>query len=283
MAKTIDAPAVEEIARSDQLDARRAARERRAEIFKRWGWRLAGYVFFIGLWDIASGTVMSDRLLVPPIAIVNEIGEILDSGELWFHLSSTLTKIAVGFTLAFLLGGVIGLLTQSRWWEAFFKDWVTATMTTPGLVYALVSGIIFGFSPVGPIFAIVLASFSYVTVNVAEGIRALPKDLIDMGTAFRVGGAGRLRHVIVPHLAPYLFTGVRYGFSIAWKVTVLTEVFASNVGIGFTMRVQYQLFSMSGLLAWIAIFFILMLFLEKVVLQFIERRFFRWRQEVSMT
>jgi NitT/TauT family transport system permease protein len=281
MAKTIEAE-VEEAHSTTEDERRSAAGVKRRSTLRRWGWRLAGYVFFIGLWDIASGTVMSDRLLVPPIAIVREIGEIFQSGELWFHVSSTLTKIAIGFTLAFLVGAIIGLVSQYRWWDAFFRDWTTATMTTPGLVYALVSGIIFGFSPIGPIFAIVLASFSYVTVNVAEGMRALPKDLIDMGAAFRVGGAGTLRNVVIPHLAPYLFTGVRYGFSIAWKVTVLTEVFASNVGIGFTMRVQYQLFSMSGLLAWIAIFFILMLFLEKVVLQFIERRFFRWRQEVRL-
>jgi NitT/TauT family transport system permease protein len=225
---------------------------------------------------------MSDRLLVPPIAILHEIQEIFQSGELWFHLSSTLTKIMMGFSLAFLLGTTIGLLTQFRWCDAFFRDWVTATMTTPGLIYALVSGIIFGFSPLGPIFAIVFATFSYVTVNVAEGMRALPQDLIHMADSFRVGGLSRLRHVVIPHLAPYLFTGMRYGFSIAWKVTVLTEVFASNVGIGFSMRVQYQLFSMGGLLAWISVFFILMLFLEKVLLQLIERRFFRWRQEAKL-
>lgn len=281
MAKTIDAP-VEGVRATGLPDGRVASRERRRVTLKRWGWRIAGYAFFLALWDVASGTVMSDRLLVPPIAIAQEIGEIFRSGELWMHLSSTLFKIAIGFSIAFLLGTVIGLLTQYRWWEAFFKDFVTGTMTTPGLVYALVVGIIFGFSPLGPVFAIVFATFSYVTVNVAEGMRALPKDLIDMSRSFRVGDVSRLKHVVVPHLAPYLFTGIRYGFSIAWKVTVLTEVFASNVGIGFIMRVQYQLFSMTGLIAWIAIFFILMLFLEKGVLQFIERRFFRWRQEVKL-
>ena len=281
MAKTIDAP-VEGVRATELPDGRVASRERRRVTLKRWGWRIAGYAFFLTLWDVASGTVMSDRLLVPPIAIAREIVDIFQSGELWMHLSSTLFKIAIGFSIAFFVGAVIGLLTQYRWWEAFFKDFVTGTMTTPGLVYALVVGIIFGFSPLGPVFAIVFATFSYVTVNVAEGMRALPKDLIDMSTSFRIGGMDRLRHVVVPHLAPYLFTGIRYGFSIAWKVTVLTEVFASNVGIGFIMRVQYQLFSMTGLIAWIAIFFILMLFLEKGVLQFIERRFFRWRQEVKV-
>jgi NitT/TauT family transport system permease protein len=282
MAETIEAPRIDGVRPADQGERRLARRDQRLRTLGRWGWRVAGYAFFILVWDLASGTIMSDRLLVPPAEIAREIQDIFLSGELWLHLRSTLTKIAIGFSISFLFGAFVGIVTQSRWWDSFFRDWVTATMTTPGLVYALVSGILFGFSPIGPIFAIVLASFSYVTVNVAEGVRALPKDLIDMSKSFRVTGGRRLRHVVIPHLAPYLFTGVRYGFSIAWKVTVLTEVFASNVGIGFIMRVQYQLFSMSGLLAWIAIFFILMLFLEKGVLQFIENRFFRWRQEVKL-
>lgn len=282
MAKTLTARTGESPSASREVEARQAARAKRMVRWKRWGWRLIGYAFFLALWDIASGTLMSAKLLVPPTGVAREIVEIFQSGDLWMHLSATLQKIAIGFTLAFLLGTVIGLLTQSRWWESFFKDWVTSTMTTPGLVYALVVGVIFGFSPIGPIVAIVMASFSYVTVNVSEGVRALPKDLLDMSKAFRVTELSRLRTVIIPHLAPYLFTGIRYGFSIAWKVTVLTEVFASNVGIGFIMRVEYQLFSMAGLLAWISIFFILMLFLEKVVLQFIERRFFRWREVVSL-
>ncbi|HZA19538.1 MAG TPA: hypothetical protein VE889_01690, partial [Actinomycetota bacterium] len=113
MAKTIDARIDE--TRATEADERRlAARERRKELLRRWFWRFAGYAFIIGLWDIASGTIMSDRLLVPPIAIVREIGEIFQSGELWFHLSSTLTKIAIGFTLAFIVGTIIGLLSQYR-------------------------------------------------------------------------------------------------------------------------------------------------------------------------
>jgi NitT/TauT family transport system permease protein len=85
---------------------------------------------------------------------------------------------------------------------------------------------------------------------------------------------------VIPHLAPYIFNAIRFGFSIAWKVTVLTEVFASNEGIGFEMRVATQVFQLDKFLAWALAFFAFALVLEKVVLQYFERRFFRWRQEV---
>ena len=98
-----------------------------------------------------------------------------------------------------------------------------------------------------------------------------------MAKSFGVGVLKRNRHIVLPHLAPFIFTGVRFGFSIAWKVTVLTEVFSSSSGIGFEMRTATQLFRLPEFLTWILAFYVLALFLEKVVLEAIERRFFGWR------
>ena len=151
----------------------------------------------------------------------------------------------------------------------------------PGLIWALIAAIIFGNRAIGPWIAIILTTFALVTVNVSEGVRSLPKDLLDMGRAFKVSPLDMQRHVVIPHLAPFLFTGLRFGFSIAWKVTVLTEVFSSSEGIGFEMRTSSQLFRVDEFLTWILAFFFFALFLEKVVLQAFERRFFRWRQAVT--
>ncbi len=86
---------------------------------------------------------------------------------------------------------------------------------------------------------------------------------------------------MLPHLAPFIFTGIRFGFSIAWKVTVLTEVFAASKGIGFEMRTATQLFRLDEFLTWILAFYVLALFLDKIVLETIERRFFAWRVELK--
>lgn len=204
-----------------------------------------------------------------------------DPGRFLLSYSATLTRIGVGFGLSFLFGIGLGVATQNRWIAGFFKDAVTISLVSPGLVWALTGLIIWGFAPPGWIFAIFMTTFALVTVNVAEGVRALPKDLLDMSRAFGVAGSRRQREIVIPALAPFIFTALRFGFSIAWKVTVLTEVFSSNAGIGFEMRVASQLFRMDEFFAWALSFFIFALLLEKVVLQHYERRFFRWREEVS--
>ncbi len=253
----------------------------RRDLRTRWIPRFAGYIAFLLFWDWASGGLIRAQLLPGPLTILEEMWGIVASGELWNHFGSTLRKIGIGWVIAFALGAAIGISMRHPWWDGFFRDWVVTTMSTPGLVFALIAAMIFGFSPVGPIVAIVVTSFAFFTVNIAEGVKALPKDLFDMARAFDVDSRRRLRHVVVPFLAPYIFAAMRYGFSISWKIATLTELFGASRGIGFMMRREYQLFNMSGLLAWIFFFFAFALLLEKVVLQRGIDHFFRWRQTAA--
>jgi NitT/TauT family transport system permease protein len=263
---------------SEEERLRKAKRKERAGIAAS---RIGGYVFFLGLWEFASGRLMDENLLPGPIAVFQTFGDLWASGKVPGAFADTLTRIGIGFTLAFFVGTAVGILMQNRWLNGFFRDAVTVGVTTPGLIWALITAIIFGNRPYGPIIAIVLTTFALISVNVAEGIKSLPKDLIDMAKSFGVGVVRRNRQIVIPHLAPFIFTGVRFGFSIAWKVTVLTEVFSSSSGIGFEMRTASQLFRLPEFLTWILAFYVFALFLEKVVLEVIERRFFAWRATVS--
>jgi NitT/TauT family transport system permease protein len=253
----------------------------RKDLLTIWIPRIAGYVTFLVVWQAASGTLLPAYLLPSPIDIIEKMIEITQSGLLAFHFGSTLRKIAIGFGITYVLGVIIGILMARPWFDAFFRGYVMATLTTPGLVFALVAAMIFGFRPLGPIVAIVVTSLPFVVVNVAEGAKALPKELIDMSRAFDMPGARRTRHIVIPFLAPFLFTALRYGFSIAWKIATLTEVFGSSSGIGFMMRREFQSFSMTGMLSWIFFFFVFALFLE-ILLQRGMNRFFRWRTEAAI-
>lgn len=241
-------------------------------------WRLAGYVLFVGAWALLSEFVFEPYVLPSPVAIVREMWAILWSGDFWTNLWSTTKQLAIGFTLAFLIGTTIGIaMGRSRYWDGFFHDYVMLTLTTPGLVFALICVMIFGLAPIGPVVAIVLTSFPHITVNVVEGVRAIPRDLLDMATAYGADRPTRVRHVILPAVAPYLFTAVRYGFAIAWKITALTELFGGADGVGIQIRVEFQFFNTAGVLAWAFFLVGLALITERVVLQRLEERFFRWR------
>lgn len=279
----MSAPAATERTVAPGTPARTQAQaRRRAERRDRLIWRLAGYVVFFAVWQFTSMFLVEDFIVPPPADIAQTMWDIITSGSLLENFGETLKNIAIGFAIAFVLGTLIAIaMGRSRWWDAFMGDWVTLTFTTPGLVFALTCAMIFGLSGLGPIAAVVVTSVSYVAVNVTEGVKAAPADLNDMARAFGVPRLRALRHILLPHLAPYFFTAARYGFSVSWKIATLMEVIVGTKGIGFMMRREFQSFSMAGFLAWVLLFFAFALFLERVVLQRQMSRFYRWRPEVS--
>ncbi|HEX5936219.1 MAG TPA: ABC transporter permease [Actinomycetota bacterium] len=240
-------------------------------------WRIAGYVLFIGAWALVS-SLTEPYILPSPLEVLREMGEVVRRDDFWINVSATLRHLAIGFTIAFVLGTTIGIaMGRSAYWDAFFRDYVMLTLTTPGLVFALICVMIFGLLGIGPIVAIVLTSFPHITVNVVEGVRAIPRDLMDMASAYGVDRRTRIRHIVLPAIAPFLFTAIRYGFAIAWKITALTELFGQTDGVGIQIRVEFLFFDIAGVLAWAFFLVGFALVMERFVLQRLERRFFRWR------
>ena len=243
-------------------------------------WRIAGYVLLIGGWQLLSTYVFEPYILPAPTAIVEEMVETVQREDFWSNFLATLEHLFIGFAIALALGTAIGILMgRSRYFHAFFSDYVMLTLTTPGLVFALICVMIFGLSTAAPIVAIVLTSMPHITVNVVEGVKAIPRDLLDMAKSYGVDGGARVRHIILPAIAPFLFTAVRFGFAIAWKITALTELFGGREGVGIQIRVKFELFNIAGVLAWSFFLIGFALIMERLVLQLLERRFFRWRAQ----
>lgn len=247
-----------------------------------WVERVSSLLFFLAIWQGISTFFLEDFILPPPLEVGREIVSIVETGELWEHALFSYQRLFIAFALTLVMGSAIGLaMGMSRWLDGFFRDASVIMFTTPSLIFVLVAGLIFGISYVGPIVAIVVASFSYVSFNLWEGVRSVPKDLMDMGQVYKMRRVARIRHIVMPAVAPYGFQGARFGFAMTWKVALLAEVFGGNSGLGYKMGVAYQSFDVTSLLAWVLSFVLSALFFERLLLQQLENRSLRWRPDVG--
>jgi NitT/TauT family transport system permease protein len=251
-------------------------------------WRQAGAVVlgwavFFGIWELCSKVLFNPFRLPPPDAVAEAMWTIITSGDVVAQFQASLGKIFLGFALAVVLGIPIGfLMGRTRYWKAFFHDPVVVAGSVPGITYAVLALVIFGIGLEGPILAVALISMPFIALNVAAGLEGIDSNLITMSRAFCRPRADIVRHVLIPTITPFVFAGVRLSFALAWKVEALTEVFGSSNGIGFMIRRSYQQYSVVDVLAWMSLFVIFMLLLERLVLLRLERHLFRWRpQEAS--
>jgi NitT/TauT family transport system permease protein len=235
---------------------------------------------FLLLWSLLSEFVVRGILLPSPLEIGEEMWEIVRSGEFIEQFATTITRLAYGFGLALVIGFPVGyLMGTSRYWRAFFHDMVMVAGSIPGITYAVMALVVLGISVLGPVLSVAFVSMPYVAINVAEGLDSVDQRLVQMSAAYGRGRSAVARHVLVPSVTPFAFAGVRLSFAFSWKVEQLTEVFGSSSGVGFQIRKQFEDFSIPGMLAWVLLFIIFMVLVERFGLVRLERRLFRWRLE----
>lgn len=243
--------------------------------------RWLAIIAILVIWQLVAMR-MNTRVVPPPMKVAQTIWRVIVTGAFTKNLASSMLRITVGFTCSMLFGIAVGVLMGSRRaWHDFFNDLLVIGLALPGLIYALMSVMFFGVSLLAPILAIVGASYPFVAANVREGVKAIDKELLDMCRAYKIDRWKVVRQVILPSLLPFILTGFRLGFSIAWKVTTLVELFGAVDGVGYQIRASFDAFSVQGIVAWALLFGGVMLTIEYGLLVPAERYFARWRPRLE--
>lgn len=205
---------------------------------------------------------------------------VIIGGTAWYHVSLTLIRLGFGLGLGMILGTALGLAASKGRLEHLF-DWpIIIGMSLPTLVIVLMFIAWFHAEDIAAVFAVAAVTTPYVTVNVRDGAKSIDRGIIEMG---RVYGANRkimTWDIFIPNLTPYLFSAVRYGFSLSWKVVTLAEAFGFSGGIGFAVYYNFWMFNQDLMLAWIVIFFMVAVVIE-IALLLVERRVMIWKPKMS--
>lgn len=216
-----------------------------------------------------------------PYMIFKDIFRIIYSGDFFVNMWPTFLRVLTGFSWAFVLSVVIGMLMGFfKPIEEYLELGILVGLTIPGLAWIVIALIWFGMKEFTAIFAIFIVVLPMVTVNMWEGTKALDKELIEMGLSFSAKRRMIIVDIIIPQLIPYLFAATRFGFSVAWKIVVIGEMLGLSTGIGYMINYNFERFSLSGVLAWTLCFTLVMIFLEFGVLKVIENRVTRWRPKL---
>jgi NitT/TauT family transport system permease protein len=239
--------------------------------------RIASLLLLLALWQIGS-TYFGPRLLPPPLSVLaTMIGE-ARSGELLFNLGATLARVAAAFLLAMSFGAVIGVLMgRHKAFDRIADSWVIILLNLPALVIIVLAYVWVGLNEVAAIGAVALNKLPNAIVTVREGARALDRELDEVAQVFRMSQWVRLRHVLMPQLAPYIAAAARSGLSLVWKIVLVVELMGRSNGVGFEIGVAFHLFDIRLLLAYAIPFVIVMLAIESLVVQPFERHVSRWR------
>jgi nitrate/nitrite transport system permease protein len=157
----------------------------------------------------------------------------IDKGAFW-HLSKSLSRVGIGYSLAAIVGVALGVLVgQSTWAMRGLDPIFQVLRTIPPLAWLPLS--LAGFRDAQPsaIFVIFITSIWPIIINTSVGVRNIPQDYRNVAAVIRLSWWEVFYKITLPATVPYIFTGLRIGVGLAWLAIVAAEMLIGGVGIGF--------------------------------------------------
>jgi nitrate/nitrite transport system permease protein len=277
----------------EEVGARRAAplqdysasgvRDRRRFRFPRLDrWILPALVFLLalGLWGMISQTAAP--MLPGPIQTTSKSWDLIrhpffDNGPndkgLGWQLLYSLGRVAVGFSLAAVVGIPIGFLIGAV--PAFHQavnPLVQILRPISPLAWLPIGLAVFKAADPAAFFVIFITSIWPIILNTAFGVQKIPPDYLSVARVLKLSPWRRFTKILLPATLPYTFTGLRISVGIAWLVIVAAEMLTGGVGIGFFVWDEWNNLSLEHILLAIFVMGLVGLILDGLMTR-LGRRF----------
>ncbi len=217
-------------------------------------------------------------VLPSPAAVLAGLREIAASGELWTHTGASLYRIALGFGASLAAALLLGLAAfLSRAARGVIHDLLAILNATSVFVWIVLALIWFGLSDWAPIFTTFMITLPVLASNIVEGIESVDRRLLEMGDVYRLSGWQQFAAIVVPSTVPHLVAGLKVGFGLALKVSVVAEIFGVTSGIGYIINVSREVLATRMVFAWALVMIAIMLVTDRLVFDSLSRRLARWR------
>ena len=255
-----------------------------SERVRAWEWARRLHLPTLGTLAVVfiAWTLLSRRygayVLPAPWSIVTGFVEIVRTGEIWTHTAASLYRIAVGFGLAVVVSLAMGLgAFVSASVRVVVHDVLAILNSTSVFVWIVIALIWFGLSNWAPIFTTFMITLPVVASNLVEGVANVDRRLLEMGDVYRLGGREKFVAIVIPSTLPYLVAGMKVGFGLALKVSVVAEIFGVTSGIGYIMNYSREILATRMVFVWALVMILVMVATDKFVFDTINRRLARWR------
>jgi len=244
--------------------------------------RIFGLIVLMLGWQIIS-FLIPPGLAPGPIKTIEILYENAVNGVLWTNLADTVRRTLLGFLLGFAAGVIVGtLMGIKRLGNILLEYSVFITMTIPSLAWVIIAILLIGPNEYAGIAVTAVIIFPSVTITVREGVRSIDRGLLLMARSFGTNTSKIFKSIAIPWIYPYLFGSARYAISLAWKITVITELVGIPSGVGRMLDFYYRRLDMGQVFAWTLAITLVILAIDNLLLKKVESVIFRWRKPIRL-
>ncbi len=210
---------------------------------------LVALAIFLFLWQLFSFTpgatlpgpvkVIQDTWLLIAYPFYDKGG--IDKGLFW-QVWASLQRVAIGYTLAAIVGIGLGILvgTNKLMSKALDPIFQFLRVVAP-LAWVPIALAALRQNEPAALFVIFITAIWPILINTSVGVQQIPSDYNNVAKVLQLSKQEYFFNILIPSALPYIFTGLRIALGLAWLAIIAAEIVMSGiVGIGFFIWNAYQ-------------------------------------------
>ncbi|HEY1584974.1 MAG TPA: ABC transporter permease [Polyangia bacterium] len=225
-------------------------------------------------WEAASRLGLWRPWVFPsPAAIGQSLWSGIVDGTIPRGIVTSMRRLIVGYLLS-LVGGVgLGLLlARSRPLRESVGTVVTGLQALPSICWLPLALLWFGLSETAILFVVIAGSLLAITVATEAGVSNVPPLYVRAARTMGARGATLYLRVILPAALPAILSGMRLGWTFAWRSLMAGELLFVSGGLGQLLATGRELGDMSRVMAVMVAIVTLGLVTEVLIFQRLDAR-----------
>ena len=251
--------------------------ERNKSVFVNFS-RIAILVLFIALWETLTRLSIIDGFLFSsPSRILKTLYDLIEGGELFAHISTTLIETISGFLIATVSGLIIAVLL---WWsdlsKRIFEPYLVVLNSLPKIALGPLIIIWFGAGTGSIIFMTVIITIIVTIINLLSGFCEADENKILLLRSMGANKYQIFKKLVFPSTIPNFISTLKINVGMSWIGSIMGEYLVSKKGIGYLIVYGGQVFKLDLVMTSTVILCILAALMYFLVVM-IEKRLVKWK------
>jgi ABC-type nitrate/sulfonate/bicarbonate transport system permease component len=252
-------------------------RQRRGQRLTKLGWQVAFVVALLAIWQWASVTHPAPYL--PSLTdVATAYWNLIHGERLTGEVGPSMYRVAVGFCIGVGAGTIVGLaIGYFRRLDPWVRPVVEFSRAIPAAAVLPGAMLLLGATNTMRVSIIAFGCTFPVLLSAIDGARRVDELMLDTARMSGLSRSQTLVKVVVPAALPQILAGIRIALGLALIMMVISELIASDNGLGFYILRNQRLFRTADVYAGVLVIGTIGWLFTTAILQ-VEKRLLRWHR-----
>lgn len=249
-------------------------RRRRPPSTKNWIARLLFYAALLAAWQLLFTSALWQDLVLPgPQQVLTSLITGFQSGSFLQAVLASLARLAIGYTISLVLGLTLGLLLgRVSLLKETIGSLVLGLQALPSVCWLPLAILWFGLNDQAIVFVVVMGALFAITLGVESGVRNTAPIHLQAARNLGTRGCALYLQVLLPAAFPSILSGLKQGWSFAWRSLMAGELLYTTVGLGSLLETGRDLLDSARVVSVMLLIIIIGVSIDALIFRPLEKR-----------